>query len=134
MSMLPVKSNRRSSVLDLFSDFTRGYDLFDVFRDDFSSMFDTGMYETDEGYVVEFEMPGFTKDDISVEIVNGVMNVSGQREMPKNGAGLSKIARRLTVGDLEVKSAIIENGILRVVFEKESDDVEERKLIEVDGE
>lgn len=125
MERLPALRNKIFGESDI--DFWRN--PFDIFRSDFQSMFETGIYETDEGYVVEIEVPGFSKEDISVEISDGVMCVDGERKMPhKNGVGVSRISKRLSVGDLEVATANIENGILKMVFKKEKKEKEVKQV------
>lgn len=38
------------------------------------------LFETDDAFVVEMELPGFGHDDISVEVEEGTLTVSGRRE------------------------------------------------------
>lgn len=134
MTRLPAL---RNSLLPKMSDFglfnSRFDEMFDrLFSHDYGTMFDMGIYETEKGYVMEVEMPGFTKDDIKVEISDGTMYVTGERKMShKNGVGVSKIDKRVSVGDLEVDSANIEHGILKVVFKKPVEDEKDIKQVEV---
>ena len=37
------------------------------------------LYETDEAYNVEMELPGFSRDDINVTIEQGMLTISGRR-------------------------------------------------------
>lgn len=39
----------------------------------------TDLYETDEHYVVEAELPGLERDDINVTIEQGTLTISGRR-------------------------------------------------------
>lgn len=43
------------------------------------SMMSTDVKETDTGYDVDIDMPGFKKDDINLELSNGYLTVSAQR-------------------------------------------------------
>ena len=62
-------------------------DIFDAFNDFFKPMFydeqldsmKTDICETDTGYGLEIEMPGFKKDQISVSLDDGYLNVSGTK-------------------------------------------------------
>ncbi len=40
--------------------------------------------ETDKEYLFRFEIPGMRKEDISIEVENGVMTVSGERKQQKD--------------------------------------------------
>lgn len=121
---------RGKSFWDLENLFKGTFDgFFDIFKEDFNNMFDVGLYETDEGYVYEVEVPGFTKDNIEVELCDGVLSIKGERKMPsKNAVGLSKVRKAITIGNLNVKDATIENGILRILIEKESQEKEVEKI------
>ena len=43
----------------------------------------TDIYETDEEYVVELEVPGFEEKELSVEVVDHTLAISGRREKAK---------------------------------------------------
>ena len=63
-------------------------DLFDMFDDFFRPMFydehldsmRTDIKETDKDYQLSIEMPGFKKDNISLELQNGYLTVSARRD------------------------------------------------------
>lgn len=44
------------------------------------SMMNTDVRETDKGYAVDIDMPGFKKEDIAVELKNGYLTVSAHRD------------------------------------------------------
>ncbi len=61
--------------------------LFDAFDSLFKPMFfdevrdmRTDIKETDDGYRLDIEMPGFKKDQISVSLEDGYLNVSGTKK------------------------------------------------------
>lgn len=61
--------------------------LFDAFDSLFKPMFfdemrdmRTDIKETEEGYQLDIEMPGFKKDQISVSLEDGYLNVSGTKK------------------------------------------------------
>ncbi|MCE2162376.1 Hsp20 family protein, partial [Streptococcus thermophilus] len=41
----------------------------------------TDIHETDNEYIVEAELPGIPKEDIQVNYENGVLTISGQRQI-----------------------------------------------------
>ena len=43
-------------------------------------MMSTDVRETDKGYMVDIDMPGFKKEDISLELQNGYLTVSAHRD------------------------------------------------------
>lgn len=65
--------------------------LFDAFDSLFKPMFfdetrdmRTDIKETDESYVLEIEMPGFKKQDLSVSLEDGYLTVSGKKHSAKD--------------------------------------------------
>lgn len=90
------------------------------------SMMSTDVKETDTGYDVDIDMPGFKKDDINLELSNGYLTVSAQRnsshgDKDENGKWLRReryagsVSRSFYVGD-DVKESDIhasyKNGTL----------------------
>ncbi|CDD55279.1 putative uncharacterized protein [Bacteroides pectinophilus CAG:437] len=81
-----------------------GEDLFDNFMNDFSfyndapfenvekklyghhakNVMKTDIKETDEGYELEIDLPGFTKDEVKVSLDNGYMTVSAAKGLDKD--------------------------------------------------
>ena len=45
-----------------------------------ANMMTTDVRETDKGYAVDIDMPGFKKEDIAVELKNGYLTVSAHRD------------------------------------------------------
>ena len=45
-----------------------------------TGMMSTDVRETDNGYTVDIDMPGFKKDDISLDLQNGYLTVSARRD------------------------------------------------------
>jgi len=44
------------------------------------------VYETDEAFVVEIEVPGVRMEELKLEIVDGLLSVRGERSMPREPA------------------------------------------------
>lgn len=134
---------------DLFDDFMNGF-AFPSFAD-FSSvdkelygkraknMMKTDVKETDGGYEVDMDLPGFHKDEIQLELQNGYLTVSASKgldknEEDKNGRYVRRerysgsMSRSFYVGEQireEDIHAKYENGILSFTVPKE-----EKKAIE----
>ena len=84
MAMFPALMND-TMFSDLFDDpFFEGWRNMDraITRDPNMSMgiMSTDVRESDNGYTVDIDMPGFKKDNISLELQNGYLTVSARRD------------------------------------------------------
>ncbi len=65
-----------------FNNLERGF-LTDFFNDDFFSgrlgSFKTDISENEKEYLIEAELPGFSKEDINIEITDGRLTISAKR-------------------------------------------------------
>jgi len=126
-NLLPVKKQKGtlSRLFDLDSSF-----LFDRISEDFDRFFGTNCYADEDGNTVyQLEVPGFNKDNLKVDIADGVLTISGDRQVQtKNYAGQSRIFKRLSVGEIEDAEATVTDGILtlKLKYPKEN-----QKQIEV---
>ena len=144
--LFPSIYNRKNSLENLFDqDFANffNFPLMPV-----SASMKTDIKETDEGYELSIEMPGFQKDNIQISLNNGYMTVSAsmnekeENDDKKKGSYIRKertesCSRSFFVGDKikeEDVKARFENGILSVTVPKaEEKQVEEKKLIQIEG-
>lgn len=80
MAMFP--SLIHDSLLDLFDDpfFTGSHRVGGEGTVVSGGMMNTDVRETETSYVVDIDMPGFRKEDISVELKNGYLTVSAHRD------------------------------------------------------
>jgi len=90
----------------------------------------TDVYETDGEYVVESELPGFSRDDIEVTLDQGTLTIRGSREteterqtdeyhLRERAAGQFERSFRLPRSiDAEEVKARFDQGILRVEVPK----------------
>ena len=132
-----------------------GLGLFeDAFRDFFKPWFSyereadlmkTDISEKDGNYVVEIDMPGFDKKDISVSLEEGYLTVSAKREQSeeeqdKQGNYIRRerrtgaCSRSFYVGERSEKdiSAAYDRGILTLTFPKEEPkQIEAKKSIAI---
>ena len=126
-----------------------GENLFDdFFDDDFMRMFDgrnplygkrgknlmkTDVRETEDTYEVDVDLPGFKKDEISVDLKDGYLTISAAKgldkdEKDKKGTYIRQeryagaCSRSFYVGDVEPTdvSARYEDGILRLSVPKQA--------------
>ena len=146
-----------------------GENLFDDFMNDFAfpdftdsaniekalygkhakNIMKTDVKDTENGYEVDIDLPGFKKDEISIELENGYLTVSAAKgldkdEEDKKGNYIRKeryagsmsrsfyVGKHVTVEDVHPK---YENGILSFsVPKEEAKPVEEKKnYISIEG-
>ena len=108
----------------------------------------TDVKETDTGYEVDIDLPGFKKDEINAQLDNGYLTISAAKgldkdEKDKKGKYIRKeryagaMSRSLYVGEgitQEDIKAKYEDGILRLsVPKKEAKAVENKKYIAIEG-
>lgn len=113
--------NRRG---DFFSNLTNEK-LWDSIWDGFDSVFGDVRYTNKEGNLVyELECPGFNKDNLSVELADGILTIKGKRG---EGNREREIFKRMAVSYTEEVEAEIKDGILTIIFkmpEKKSTKIE----------
>ena len=143
-----------------------GESLFDDFMDDFAfpkfsnteralygtnanNLMKTDVKETEEGYTVDMDLPGYKKDEIKIQLEKGYLTVSAAKdvnndEKDKNGRYVRRerfsgnVRRSFYVGDKVKEEEIhpkFENGILTFHIPKENKKaVEEKKhYITIEG-
>ena len=108
----------------------------------------TDVKETDTGYEVDIDLPGFKKDEINAQLDNGYLTISAAKgldkdEKDKKGKYIRKeryagaMSRSFYVGEgitQEDIKAKYEDGILRLsVPKKEAKAVKNKKYIAIEG-
>lgn len=99
--------------------------------------------ETDEGYVIEADLPGASKDDVSISLEDDVMTISYEKkeedkEENKDGYIVRErkshvaVTRSIRVPEADENSAkaTMENGVLKIEIAK-TEPVETKKTIEI---
>ena len=113
----------------------------------------TDIKETETGYEMEIDLPGFRKDEVSVELNEGYLTISAAKGLDKNEAESEEEAKKgnyirrerhsgacqrsfyvgeeLTREDIK---ASFKHGILTLTIpKKEAKQVETKKYIEIEG-
>lgn len=142
------------NLMDVFDDFDRNF-----FRNfgnmdralygkHAQNMMKTDVKETDEGYEVDIDLPGFKKDEIQLELNNGYLTISTQKalekdEKNKKGRMLRQeryagmMQRSFYVGEHiaeEDVKASYKSGVLHLLIpKKDAPKVVERKQIQIEG-
>lgn len=131
-------STRTWNPLNFFNDtfenfFTPYYEKFDFMKTDIT--------EKDEAYLLEVELPGFDKKDITVEYQNKYLTIKAERSDTTNEKDKVirkernvSCARSYYVGDIEESSlkAKYENGLLLVTIPKTQPKKPEKLGIAID--
>lgn len=122
--------------------------LDDIFDDFISSKKEPKMkcdiYEKGNNYHIEMDIPGFNKNEISVETKNGYLTIIAEKNNEVNNEDkekkyirrertYGKYERSFYLGDLDAEniSAKFENGILKITVPKK-EEVESKKIIEIE--
>ena len=79
------------NLMDVFDDFDRNFfrNFGNIDRTLYGkharNMMKTDVQETDEGYEVDIDLPGFKKDEIQLELNNGYLTISAEKSLEKDG-------------------------------------------------
>ena len=111
------------------------------------NMMKTDVRETDNSYELDIDLPGFKKDEISVQLDNGYLSISASKgldkdEENKNGKYIRReryagsmnrtfyVGDNLTQQDIQAK---FEDGILKIsVPKKDVQQIEQNKYIAIE--
>lgn len=140
-----------------------GEDLFDSFFNDFAqparsvarystptvNVMKTDVKETDSGYELHIDLPGYKKEDVQAELKDGYMTISAKTNTSKEEKGedgkyirkerySGSCSRSFYVGDQVEQQDIkakFEDGILKIFVPKKEAKpvVEENKYITIEG-
>ena len=129
----------------------RNFDLFDdFFKDDFFTKKETNLMKTDiketkDNYLIEMDLPGYSKENINLSLKDGYLTISANVEKETNENEEEKYVRQerfygecsrsFYVGDdltEEDINAEFKNGILKITIpKKEEKKSDETKYIEI---
>ena len=144
---------------NMFDDFMRDFPFFDdsdmrkterkLYGHHARNLMKTDIKETDSGYEMEIDLPGFAKDEIQLSLENGYMTVSAAKGLDqdeqeeKSGKYIRReryagaCTRSFYVGEGVTEPDIkaeFKHGILKVfVPKKDAAAVEQKKYIAIEG-
>ena len=141
------------NLMDVFNDFDR--DFFRGFNrpehmlygKNAQRMMKTDVKETDEGYELDVDLPGFKKEEIHLDLENGYLTISTEKALENKEEKKGKVLRQeryagtmsrsFYVGDSITEEDIkakYENGVLSLAIpKKEARKVPEKKTILIEG-
>lgn len=141
------------NLMDVFNDFDRdffrgfGRPEHMLYGKNAPRMMKTDVKETEEGYEVDVDLPGFKKEEIHLELENGTLTISAEKSLEnkeeKHGKVLRQercsgtmsrsfyVGKNLTEEDIKAK---YENGVLSLAIpKKEAPKMPEKKTICIEG-
>lgn len=140
---------------DQWKDFDKEFKDLDkkVYGHRAKNVMNTDIRETDDGYEMEIDLPGFKKEDVTVELDQGYLTISASRGIDKNEAESEEqlkkgnyirrerysgsCQRSFYVGDAvthEDIKASFEHGILKLSIPKKApEQVKANKYIQIEG-
>ena len=142
------------NLMDVFDDFDRnffrGFGNVDhaLYGKHAQNVMKTDVKETDDGYEVDIDLPGFKKDEIHLELNNGYLTISTEKSLVKDDenkhgkmlrqerySGMMQrsfyVGEHLTEEDIK---ASYESGVLHVsIPKKDAPKVPEKKVIQIEG-
>ena len=142
------------NLMDVFDDFDRnffrGFGNVDraLYGKHAQHRMKTDVKETDEGYEVDVDLPGFKKDEIHLELNNGYLTISTEKSLEKtNENKKGKMLRQERYSGVMQRSFFVgehmteedikasyESGVLHIIVpKKDAPRVPERKTILIEG-
>lgn len=116
-------------------------DVFDNFITTNRNEMKCDIYEKDGNYHIEIDVPGFNKNDISIEVKDGYLTVTAEKKQEENIEEKNYIKRERVYGkyqrsfylgelDTDNVEATFIDGTLKVVVPKK-ELIENKKVIEI---
>ena len=120
VNTVPSIFNRMDNIIDGF---------FNDYRHDQVRSPKYNVIENEKEYVVAMEIPGFKKEDISIEHKDDILTISGKNDYSKNSEGYFNSFENLEINksfylpeDVETKTidANLKNGILAITIPRKT--------------
>ena len=123
------------NLMDVFDDFDRtffrGFNRPEhvLYGKNAAHMMKTDVKETEEGFEVDVELPGFKKEEIKLELNNGYLTISTEKSLEKEQKGKiirqerysGSMSRSFYVGEEVTQEEIkakFDNGVLKIEIPK----------------
>ena len=137
------------SLMDLFEDLDRGFFHAPMnaeralYGNRAARVLKTDIRETDAGYELAVDLPGFKKEDIHLELNGGALTITAEKNLDKKDEDkegrllrqeryAGTLSRSFYVGDHVTEDQIhaaFENGVLTITIPKEQPKAPEKKTI-----
>lgn len=152
--IMPIRRRRGESMSyeNLEDTFNKYVDSFvgymdNFFNRDIQNVFGAGIRadirETDRAYIIEADMPGFDREDISVELIDDQLTISAKRDEHTDEEGKDYIRRERRYGSMtrsfsvqgiehEAVKAEYRDGVLRITLPKNEEAIKQGRNIEIE--
>lgn len=139
------------NLMDMFDDFDRDFTRafsrpeHALYGKNAGRMMKTDVKETDDGYQVDIDLPGFKKEDIHLDLTSGYLTISAEKTLSKDQESNGKVLRQeryagsmqrsfyvgntLTEEDIKAK---YENGVLSLIVPKKEPALPQKKQIMIE--
>jgi len=139
------------NMMDMFDDFDRdffrgfGRPEHVLYGKNAARMMKTDVKELEDGYEIAVDLPGFSKDEIKLELNDGTLTISTQKSLNMDNKGrmlrqeryVGTMQRSFYVGNALTEEDIrakYENGVLTLnIPKKDAQKVPEKKQILIEG-
>ncbi|HHT20156.1 MAG TPA: Hsp20 family protein [Tissierellia bacterium] len=144
-SLVPFSSRRNDLTARRYDRFANMID--DFFNDSMNNRLSTSNFkmdikDQDNQYVIEAEVPGYSRDEISLDVEKGLLTISVKKEETKEEdtenyvhreRTLSSMTRRVALGEVDEDglSAKLSDGILEIIVPKKPK-LETKKTIAIE--
>ena len=103
----------------------------------------TDIQDKGDSYVIEAELPGYTKDEINVEVNDDILTISAEKhtennEENKNGyirreRYYGSVSRSFNISEVEAGAITVknENGVLTLTLPKKKEEIPQSHKIEI---
>lgn len=118
-------------------------DMFDSFLESETPKLKCDIYEENNAYNLEMDIPGFKKEEIKIEYNKGTLTISAEKNTEKEEKEdqkyirrerfFGKLSRSFYIGDIEEENikAEFKDGTLKVIAPKKDENVS-KKVINID--
>lgn len=118
-------------------------DMFDTFLESDNAKMKCDIYEANNAYNLEMDVPGFEKSDINIEYNKGTLTITAEKREEQEEKDdkkyirrerfYGKLSRSFYLGDIEEENikAEFKDGTLKVVAPKKDENIS-KKVINID--
>ncbi len=137
-----IRRTNPSNDLEFFNDFFDGVFTKTLARD-MNHCMRTDIKESENGYSLEIDVPGFSKEDIKISLENGYLTVEAKKEESNEKKDAHYLRKERTFGsaarsfyvgedvaEADVKAGY-DKGVLTLFVPKQGTNVKEKKFITI---